>query len=90
MIVQVERVTTQHVLPLRDVHIPGIFVDGVVVAGQTAEMDDQQPCQRQLGSVQLLRIAEVSGHRVEHDQTSHLERRQKSSRRRRPLLLPNR
>ena len=87
MIVQVERVTTQHVLPLRDVRI---FVDGVVVAGQTAEMDDQQPCQRQLGSVQLLRIAEVSGHRVEHDQTSHLERRQKSSRRRRPLLLPNR
>ena len=61
VVVQVERVTTQHALPLRDVHIPGIFVDGVVVAGQTAEMDDQQPCQRQLSSVLLLRIAEVSG-----------------------------
>ena len=32
VIVQVERVTTRHVLPPRDVRIPGIFVDGVVVA----------------------------------------------------------
>ena len=32
VIVQVERVTTRHTLPPRDVRIPGIFVDGVVVA----------------------------------------------------------
>jgi len=32
VIVQVERVTARHVLPPRDVRIPGIFVDGVVVA----------------------------------------------------------
>ena len=32
VIVQVERVTTRHVLPPRDVQIPGILVDGVVVA----------------------------------------------------------
>jgi propionate CoA-transferase len=32
VIVQVERVTDCHVLPPRDVRIPGIFVDGVVVA----------------------------------------------------------
>ena len=36
VIVQVERVTTRHVLPPRDVVIPGIFVDGVVVAGESA------------------------------------------------------
>ncbi len=36
VIVQVERVTTRHVLPPRDVRIPGIFVDGVVVAGDSA------------------------------------------------------
>ena len=34
VIVQVERVTTRHVLPPRDVHLPGICVDGVVVAGE--------------------------------------------------------
>jgi propionate CoA-transferase len=32
VIVQVERVTGRHVLPPRDVRIPGIFVDGIVVA----------------------------------------------------------
>jgi len=32
VIVQVERVTDRHVLPPRDVRIPGIFVDAVVVA----------------------------------------------------------
>jgi propionate CoA-transferase len=32
VIVQVERVTGRHVLPPSDVRIPGIFVDGVVVA----------------------------------------------------------
>ena len=32
VIVQVERVTDRHVLPPRDVRIPGIFVDGVVIA----------------------------------------------------------
>jgi len=32
VIVQVERVTERHVLPPRDVRIPGIFVDGIVVA----------------------------------------------------------
>ena len=32
VIVEVERVTTHHVLPPRDVQIPGIFVDGVVVS----------------------------------------------------------
>ncbi len=32
VIVQVERVTDRHVLPPRDVQIPGIFVDGVVIA----------------------------------------------------------
>jgi len=32
VIVQVERVTDHHVLPPRDVRIPGIFVDGVIVA----------------------------------------------------------
>ncbi len=36
VIVQVERVTTRHMLPPRDVRIPGIFVDGVVVAGDSA------------------------------------------------------
>ena len=36
VIVQVERVTTRHVLPPRDVRIPGIFVDGVVVAEDSA------------------------------------------------------
>jgi propionate CoA-transferase len=36
VIVQVERVTDRHVLPPRDVRIPGIFVDGVVVAGERA------------------------------------------------------
>jgi propionate CoA-transferase len=35
VIVQVQRVTTRHVLPPRDVRIPGIFVDGVVVAGDS-------------------------------------------------------
>ena len=33
VIVQVERVTNRHVLPPRDVQIPGILVDGVVIAG---------------------------------------------------------
>ena len=32
VIVQVERVVEHHVLPPRDVRIPGIFVDGVVIA----------------------------------------------------------
>ena len=32
VIVQVERVVDRHVLPPRDVRIPGIFVDGVVIA----------------------------------------------------------
>ena len=36
VIVQVERVTARHVLPPRDVRIPGIFVDGVVVAREGA------------------------------------------------------
>ena len=36
VIVQVERVTDRHVLPPRDVRIPGIFVDGVVVARECA------------------------------------------------------
>jgi propionate CoA-transferase len=36
VIVQVQRVTTHHALPPRDVRIPGILVDGVVVAGDTA------------------------------------------------------
>ncbi len=36
VIVQVERVTTHHVLPPRDVRIPGIFVDGVIVAADSA------------------------------------------------------
>ena len=36
VIVQVERVTTRHMLPPRDVRIPGIFVDGVVVAEDSA------------------------------------------------------
>ena len=36
VIVQVERVTTRHTLPPRDVRIPGIFVDGVVVAEDSA------------------------------------------------------
>ena len=39
----------EHVLALRNVHSPGIFVDGLVVARQTAQMDDQQ----QLSSVLL-------------------------------------
>jgi len=36
VIVQVERVTTHHVLPPRDVRIPGIFVDAIVVASDRA------------------------------------------------------
>ena len=36
VIVQVERVTARHVLPPRDVRIPGIFVDAVVVARESA------------------------------------------------------
>ena len=36
VIVQVERVTDRHVLPPRDVRIPGIFVDGIVVSGDGA------------------------------------------------------
>jgi propionate CoA-transferase len=36
VIVQVERVTTRHTLPPRDVRIPGVFVDGVVVAEDSA------------------------------------------------------
>ncbi|MGO9901228.1 MAG: acyl CoA:acetate/3-ketoacid CoA transferase [Solirubrobacteraceae bacterium] len=36
VIVQVEKVTNRHVLPPRDVRIPGILVDGVVIAGDRA------------------------------------------------------
>ncbi len=36
VIVQVERVTGRHVLPPRDVRIPGICVDGVVIAQDSA------------------------------------------------------
>ena len=36
VIVQVERVTARHALPPRDVRIPGIFVDGVVIAQDSA------------------------------------------------------
>jgi len=36
VIVQVERVTRRHVLPAREVRIPGVLVDGVVVAGSSA------------------------------------------------------
>jgi propionate CoA-transferase len=36
VIVQVERVTTRHALAPREVRIPGIFVDGVVVARDSA------------------------------------------------------
>ena len=36
VIVQVERVTTRHLLSPREVRIPGILVDGVVVAGSSA------------------------------------------------------
>ena len=36
VIVQVERVTTRHLLAPREVRIPGILVDGVVVAGSRA------------------------------------------------------
>jgi propionate CoA-transferase len=36
VIVQVERVVDRHVLPPREVRIPGIFVDGVIVAGDPA------------------------------------------------------
>jgi propionate CoA-transferase len=36
VIVQVQRVTTRHTLPPRDVRIPGILVDGVVVAADSA------------------------------------------------------
>jgi len=36
VIVQVERVTTRRMLPPRDVRIPGIFVDGVVIAEDSA------------------------------------------------------
>jgi propionate CoA-transferase len=38
VIVQVERLTTSHVLPPRDVRIPGIFVDGVIVGDAAAQM----------------------------------------------------
>ncbi len=37
VLVQVEQVTTRHALAPHDVRIPGIFVDGVVVAGGTAD-----------------------------------------------------
>ena len=36
VIVQVERVTTRHVFAPRDVRIPGIYVDGVVIARDSA------------------------------------------------------
>jgi propionate CoA-transferase len=36
VLVQVERVTTRHVLAPREVRIPGALVDGVVVAGRSA------------------------------------------------------
>jgi propionate CoA-transferase len=38
VIVQVERVTSRHRLPPREVRIPGILVDGVVVASPAAHM----------------------------------------------------
>ena len=38
VLVQVERVTTRHVLAPREVHIPGIVVDGVVVASRAAHV----------------------------------------------------
>jgi propionate CoA-transferase len=38
VIVQVERVTTRHLLAPREVRIPGILVDGVVVASSAAHM----------------------------------------------------
>lgn len=38
VIVQVERVTTRHRLPPREVRLPGILVDGVVVASGAAHM----------------------------------------------------
>jgi len=38
VIVQVERVTTRHLLPPREVRVPGILVDGVVVASSAAHL----------------------------------------------------
>jgi propionate CoA-transferase len=35
VLVQVERVTVRHTLPPREVRIPGVFVDGVIVAGDS-------------------------------------------------------
>jgi propionate CoA-transferase len=36
VLVQVEQVTTRHALPPREVRIPGVFVDGVILAGAAA------------------------------------------------------